>query len=250
LVRCQISFFHNKNLIALPAVVRWWCGGGLAAMGEDMKAQFWERGWCVARGLLRSADLDPVRSVIERSVAKRSVQLQREGHIAHTHAHAPFDQRWALVAADAVAAGATFREGNWGQVEMLDRAIYELLVDRRLTDLASSLLSSPDLMAHGDYWVRPCTKAVAASGVPFHQDSTYYAENMDPVRAAAAFPPLRAQEAGSAVQLPSERGIGERVGLTLWLPIVGAHDRCTSLTPFTITARALAARPGASVLGR
>jgi hypothetical protein len=48
------------------------------------------------------------------------------------------------------------------------QAIYDLLTDYRMTDIAASVVG-PEVAAHGDYWIRPSTKAVAASGVPFHQ---------------------------------------------------------------------------------
>ena len=118
----------------------------MGQLPRSLKEQFWGDGWCLARQLLRSTDLDPIRGVISRSVEARAAKLHREGHIQDVHAGEGFEKRWSKVAADAVAAGAQFREGNWGQAAMLDRSIYELLIDRRLTDLVADLLGEGELV--------------------------------------------------------------------------------------------------------
>ena len=163
---------------------------------------------------MESSELDPIRSVIERSVEARASKLQRSGHISTTHPAAPLEERWSLIAADAVAVGAPFRPGNWGQSQMLDKSIYDLLTDRRLTDIAATVVGQ-NVAAHGDYWIRPSTKVVAASGVPMHQDSSYYAEALPPERAAEMYRPF-----GAGVRAPESLiGGSERVIVSLWIPM-------------------------------
>eukprot|EP01046_Picozoa_sp_COSAG06_P017808 COSAG06_NODE_1222_length_10199_cov_2.033759_6_plen_299_part_00 len=189
------------------------------AMNAAKLAEFWDRGFCCLEGVMESSELDPIRSVIERSVEARASKLQRNGHISTTHPAAPLEERWSLIAADAVAVGAPFRPGNWGQSQMLDKSIYDLLTDRRLTDIAATVVGQ-NVAAHGDYWIRPSTKVVAASGVPMHQDSSYYAEALPPERAAEMYRPF-----GAGVRAPESLiGGSERVIVSLWIPLVDVDE--------------------------
>ena len=185
-------------------------------------AEFWGRGFCLLEGVLDSPELDGVREVIAASVERRAESLLRKGHISDTYPDAPLDERWSHVARDAIAAGAAhaFRHGNWGQSQMLDECIYDLLVDPRLTGIAASVLGE-EVVAHGDYWIRPSTKAVAASGVPMHQDTTYYAEELPPERAAAMYPPISAEGVRPPATLV---GGDERMSITLWIPMVDVNE--------------------------
>eukprot|EP01043_Picozoa_sp_COSAG02_P042363 COSAG02_NODE_3597_length_6508_cov_2.021220_5_plen_242_part_00 len=188
-------------------------------MDAGKLSEFWDRGFCVCENVLKSVELDPIRSVIDRSVEARAAKLHRDGHIENTYADAPLDERWSLVAGDAVAAGAPFRPGNWGQSQMLDKSIYDILCDQRLTDIAASVVG-PDVVAHGDYWIRPSTKVVSASGVPMHQDSSYYAEQLPPQRAAEMYPPFV-----GGVRFPETLiGSSERLIVTLWIPLVDVDE--------------------------
>jgi len=182
-------------------------------------SEFWERGFCVCENVLKSVELDPIRAVIDRSVEARASKLQQAGHIHNTYPDAPLEERWSLVAGDAVAVGAPFRPGNWGQSQMLDKSIYDLLCERRLTDIAAAVVG-PRVLAHGDYWIRPSTKVVSASGVPMHQDSSYYAQNLPPERAAELYPAF-----GRGVR-PANSVIGssERLIVTLWIPLVDVDE--------------------------
>eukprot|EP01052_Picozoa_sp_SAG31_P035898 SAG31_NODE_4395_length_3271_cov_3.996217_2_plen_87_part_00 len=69
-----------------------------------------------------------------------------------------------------MAAGAPFRPGNWGQSQMLDRCIYDLLCDRRLTEIAASVVG-PEVVAHGDYvrHATPHQPSPAEWGSPAHE---------------------------------------------------------------------------------
>eukprot|EP01052_Picozoa_sp_SAG31_P035899 SAG31_NODE_4395_length_3271_cov_3.996217_3_plen_249_part_00 len=77
-----------------------------------------------------------------------------------------------------------------------------------------------DTVARLGQWIRPSTKIVAASGVPFHQDSSYYAEELDPDDAAAKYPPF-----DPVVRRPASLiGGTERVIVSLWLPLVDVDE--------------------------
>ena len=189
-------------------------------MDAGKLSEFWERGFCVCEDVLESVELNPIRTVISRSVEARASKLQRDGHIQNTYPDAPLEERWSLVASDAVAVGAPFRPGNWGQSQMLDKSVYDLLVDQRLTDIAATVVG-PNVAAHGDYWIRPSTKVVSASGVPMHQDSSYYAEELPPERAAEMYPPFGhgVRDAETVV------GSSERLIVTLWILFSGRTTR-------------------------
>jgi hypothetical protein len=52
-------------------------------MDEAKVDEFWRRGFCVLRDVIASAELDPIRAVIARSVEARAAQLLADGHISH-----------------------------------------------------------------------------------------------------------------------------------------------------------------------
>lgn len=140
---------------------------------EGMRVDFERDGYAIARGLLSDGDLQPVRDVIARHVDRLASELVTAGRVDDPCAGAPFDRRWARLCALARRApGGTPLPWIWGGAALLDRAIYDLYTDPRLTGLAAALLG-PEVTANGDFWVRPKTPGDPATTLEWHQDSFY-----------------------------------------------------------------------------
>ena len=163
---------------------------------EELR-RFADTGWCIYRGALQPAALQPLRALLEQHVDARVAELVEEGVAPHAHASAPLETRWAMVVDDAVRAGpAGWRDdppewaaqGNWGAPTgrhnargtggphlLLHKAIHELYTSPELVAIASALLpSSASLKAHGDYWFRPHITGglnSSATTYPLHQDA-------------------------------------------------------------------------------
>ncbi len=140
----------------------------------DERAAFDREGYVVVRGLLDEQALAPVRQVIARSVDRRVEQLYEQGLIGQRYEEEPFARRWARVFAEYTRhPHAAPHLTVWGRHEILDRVIYDLYTDPRLTHIATALIG-PAITANGDFWVRPKAPGDVSTTLAWHQDSFYY----------------------------------------------------------------------------
>lgn len=147
----------------------------------DLATDFDYNGYVILRQQFDNQDLDPVREAIAAQVERMSQQYQAQGQIDQTFDDAPFDRRWAHIAAAASQTSDAPLPWIWGGAELLDKAVYELYTDERLTAPAAALLG-PELMANGDFWVRPKVPGHGGTTLEWHQDSFYYGGQSDPGR--------------------------------------------------------------------
>ena len=167
--------------------------------------RFARDGYLVARQLLDDGVLQPVRAITARYVETLAQEFHAAGLISDRHEQAQFEQRWALLADQYLQAPDHEPLPHlWGGRHLIDRTIYELYTDPRLTGLAASLLG-PELTANGDFWVRPMIPDDTNTMLTWHQDSFYYGGTT-----------------ASQLQI-----------LSVWIPLVDVHERngCLKLIP-------------------
>ena len=141
---------------------------------QAQRDTFGRDGYLVLRGLCGEEVLEPVRRLIGRSVDERIGAMHRAGQVASLYREAPFERRWALAARDYNRDSARpSLSRNWGQRDLLDRAVYQLLTCPPLLGLARDLLG-PEVTANGDFWIRPKIPHDASTTFAWHQDSFYY----------------------------------------------------------------------------
>lgn len=140
----------------------------------EERAAFERDGYVIVRHLLDEEILAPVRQVIIRSVDRRVRQLQEQGLISHLYEGEPFERRWARVFAEYSRSPHPAPHLTvWGRHDILDKAIYDLYTDPRLTDIATGLIG-PAITGNGDFWVRPKAPGDQTTTLAWHQDSFYY----------------------------------------------------------------------------
>jgi hypothetical protein len=143
-------------------------------LSTDKRDAFNTDGYIILRQFFEPAQLDPVRALIAQSVDTRARTLFEGGQITNLHKQAPFEQRWALIAAEYLqSSDHEPLSQNWGGRELLAPAIHALYTDPRLLDAVATLLG-PELTANGDFWVRPKIPADPSTTFTWHQDSFYY----------------------------------------------------------------------------
>ena len=171
-------------------------------LSNDELNRYQRDGYLLLCQVFDATDLEPVRRVIADFVDDRIGELQAAGKIGDSHPDAPFETRWALVSQQLH--DAADRPAQWGgKQRLLDRAIYDLYTDPRLTDVVASILG-PELTAHGDYWIRTKTLGDPDAPLTWHQDSTYFLGRVDS-DTIDSYPP-------------------ETV-LTVWIPLVDVDQR-------------------------
>ena len=171
----------------------------------DQAQTFANDGYLVVRQLIAAAVLEPVRQLIARHADQQINAMHAAGEIADLYTDAPFAERWALAARDYnQVPDRPPLSRNWGQRDLFDRAVYDLLTHPPLLDLAAGLLG-PELTANGDYWIRPKIPNDPSTTFAYHQDSFYYGGEV--------WPELRV--------------------LSVWLPLVDADEQngCLSFVP-------------------
>jgi hypothetical protein len=143
-------------------------------LNAQEKATFERDGYLIQRQLLDAQDLDPVRQVIARSVERRVQLLRDQGLISQSYEEEPFERRWARVFAEySQSPHPAPHLTVWGRHDILDKAVYDLYTDPRLTGTATALMG-PAITANGDFWVRPKAPGDRTTTLAWHQDSFYY----------------------------------------------------------------------------
>ncbi|MBI2502614.1 MAG: phytanoyl-CoA dioxygenase family protein [Candidatus Latescibacteria bacterium] len=138
------------------------------------RAVFERDGYLIKRQLLDEKALVPVRQVIARSVDRRVQQFCEQGLISQRYEGEPFERRWARVFAEYSRSSHPAPHLTvWGRHDILDRAVYDLYTDPRLTGIATDLIG-PAITGNGDFWVRPKAPGDLATTLAWHQDSFYY----------------------------------------------------------------------------
>ena len=141
-------------------------------LSHDERNSYDRDGYLVLRQVLDRTELEPMHRAIAAYVDDRIRELKAAGKIRDAHEGAPFETRWALVSREL--RNAEDRPAQWGGKQgLLDRAIYNLYTDPRLTGMVASILG-PELTAHGDYWIRTKTRGDPDAPLAWHQDSTYF----------------------------------------------------------------------------
>ncbi len=171
-----------------------------------------EDGCLVLRQVLNPADLEPLRQSIAEFVDLQIQKLQANGKVRDPHAGATFEKRWAIICEENNLQKGEDRVAQWGAGSgLLNEAIYNLIVDPRLTDILASLLG-PEISANGDYWIRPKVPGDPITTLAWHQDSNYYIGKGDSDTVDAMSDP------------------GGKV-LNMWVPLVDVneHNGCLKL---------------------
>jgi ectoine hydroxylase-related dioxygenase (phytanoyl-CoA dioxygenase family) len=143
-------------------------------LSAEERAAFERDGYVVLRHLLDENTLAPVRQVIVRSVDRRVQQLHEQGLISQRYEGESFERRWARVFAEYTRSPHPAPHLTvWGRHDILDKAVYDLYTDPRLTGIATALIG-PAITANGDFWVRPKAPGDVTTTLAWHQDSFYY----------------------------------------------------------------------------
>ncbi|MBM3277825.1 MAG: phytanoyl-CoA dioxygenase family protein [Candidatus Handelsmanbacteria bacterium] len=143
-------------------------------LSAQERAAFERDGYVIQRQLLDAQDLESVRQVIAHSVERRIQVLREQGAIGQTYGGEPFERRWARVFAEySQSPHPAPHLTVWGRHDILDRVIYDLYTDPRLTSAATALIG-PAITANGDFWVRPKAPGDQTTTLTWHQDSFYY----------------------------------------------------------------------------
>ncbi len=169
-------------------------------------------GCLVLRQVLNPADLEPLRQSIAEFVDLQIQKLQANGKVRDPHTEATFEKRWAIICEENDLQKGEDRVAQWGAGSgLLNEAIYNLIVDPRLTDILASLLG-PEISANGDYWIRPKVPGDPITTLAWHQDSNYYIGKGDSNTVDAMSDP------------------GGKV-LNMWVPLVDVneHNGCLKL---------------------
>ncbi len=178
---------------------------------EEM-TRYEEDGCLVLRQVLNPADLEPLRQSIAEFVDLQIQKLQANGKVRDPHTEATFEKRWAIICEENDLQKGEDRVAQWGAGSgLLNEAIYNLIVDPRLTDILASLLG-PEISANGDYWIRPKVPGDPITTLAWHQDSNYYIGKGDSDTVDAMSDP------------------GGKV-LNMWVPLVDVneHNGCLKL---------------------
>jgi hypothetical protein len=157
----------------------------------DKRNAFNADGYIILRQFLKPALLDPVRALIAQYVDTQAHSFHAHGQIANRHEQAPFEQRWALIAAEYLQSPQQEPlSRTWGGRELLAPAIHALYTDPHLLDTVAALLG-PELTANGDFWIRPKITADPKTTYTWHQDSFYYGgESSEDLLIVSAWIPL------------------------------------------------------------
>lgn len=165
--------------------------------------EFRRDGCLVARRALDPEVLEPVRQSVADFVDNQIRELVSAGAVSDPHEEAPFETRWALVSNENNLQDGEHRVRQWGgRSGLLARSIYDLAVYPQLIDIIASIIG-PEIMARGDYWIRPKVPGDPHTTLAWHQDSNYYGGKSGP---------------GSEV-------------LTVWIPLVDVdeHNGCMKI---------------------
>lgn len=170
-------------------------------------------GYLVLRNVIDRSVLDPMCHSIDGFVEEQIMELYAAGKISNLHSDAPFEKRWAMVCRDNSLQEGENRVVQWGAGSgLFNETIYNLLVERRLTDIIASILG-PEVWAHGDYWIRPKVPADPITTLAWHQDSNYYLGK------------------GDSDYYEGDMTVTQGVVLTAWVPLVDVseHNGCLKL---------------------
>jgi len=181
-------------------------------LNQENLDRYEEDGCLVLRQVLDEASLEPLRQSIADFVDEKIVELQAAGKVIDPHTDAPFEKRWAIICEENSLQKGEDSVAQWGAGSgLLNEAIYNLLVDPRLTDILASIIG-PEISANGDYWIRPKTPGDPITTLAWHQDSNYYIGKGDSDTVDAITAPL-----GKV--------------LNVWVPLVDVneHNGCLKL---------------------
>lgn len=168
----------------------------MTSLTDEQRSSYEENGYLIVTGVLADADLNPVRSAIERYVDSEARRLYADGLLPELYERAPLGKRLIEVYRPM-----TKKSFGWNK-EVFSREIYEFGTHPAILDLAEELVGS-EIQFNGDYWIRTKLPDDEVTTLPWHQDSGYYG---DPTE----------------FHLP-----------TLWIPLVDVdeHNGCLQVIP-------------------
>jgi len=160
----------------------------LSGLSREEIDTFHREGYLVVENVLPVSALDSVIAEVTREVTARAGELVAAGRLSRTYEELDFGRQ--LIAIDAEARGLVAAVSSGA---LSGPAIFEIIRHPGLLDLAESLCG-PELIASSVYRLRPKLPRDARGEVPWHQDSSYFAQDCD-----------------------------QGLIVTIWIPLVDAH---------------------------
>jgi len=204
-----------------------------------VRASFERDGYAVVHDALTPAVVTSLRDHVAAAVDRRAAEWLRCGRIRCAHRHLPFEERYAVVAAEA--GEHVFK---WGEV-LFGQALHDTVTAPGLVAALTDVLG-PDVIFHGDQQLTPKFPGSAQTAFPWHQDTWYYGEPSRHLPIVTAWVPLVAADEtnGCLWVLPGSH----RWGL---LPATRGADRlvrCDEPVETRATPRPVPLTPGSVLL--
>ena len=162
---------------APPAVVaRFVSAPSCQVLTPDQVRAFHDDGFVVLDGVLRPAELLPVRRALERKLERLAAALVDGGVVTDDYGGEPFETRMERLA-EAAPGLPSALYGDRSAVTAM-RSLCELWCHPRLLDICEQLLGTAEIAGHSVINLRIRTSSSNSSGggvdlhaVPFHQDA-------------------------------------------------------------------------------
>ena len=149
-------------------------------LSDEQLAFFKEEGYFIAENVFEPSELEPLRQDLEKEIALKIDELERDGKIEKTYPEEAFNQRLTRIYHDNKDNGEEVMLSlvGVGGGRYQGRSMYNLITHPRLLEAVSSLVG-PDVVASAAYRIRPKVPGIGRGDVPWHRDSGYFASHCE-----------------------------------------------------------------------
>ena len=165
---------HSPSLPPLsPLLASWVRPYTPGPLTEAELSQYQQWGYCIKRGVLSEADLQPAMQAVERQVDEVANALYAAGKISDKCSELDFFQRLTALEKQFPSCSVLLHK-----LGVLDRGVARLWEQPTLLAIAQQVLG-PDVAAHPNWSLRSKTPQQEQATVPWHQDSGYLEPEAD-----------------------------------------------------------------------